>query len=323
MESSKIWKELDEKEGFIRSKTENNFLAAVINKEESDSEISRKLQIFNEEGITFKKVKTKRNSDNEIISIQISGSGNGSVYNFNQTSDEPIDEIYLIKEYGKSSKLTISEKKDLKTAFAKNKTVTVEEVEIDEEVLLNDHFPTPPPTPPTPTALIKETSYKAIETNQEKNRLYIINGKEYFQNELKGYTLKCDGAITYYEEDEAIKKFGEKAKDGVMVFNGVTTLEKINVSKEMQERKTIIFSNDNGDDIVFIPAEKSLKVPHYPSIKLNDDGLVLMVNGVQKSNPLETLNQMNLQNVKSVRVYDENGKETPGSQTKKIVITTK
>jgi hypothetical protein len=32
---------------------------------------------------------------------------------------------------------------------------------------------------------------------------------------------------------------------------------------------------------------------------------------------------MNLQNVKSIRVYDENGKETPGSKTKKIVITTK
>ncbi|WP_345094915.1 M56 family metallopeptidase [Flavobacterium chungnamense] len=191
------------------------------------------------------------------------------------------------------------------------------ETEIINNVLDAD-FPVPPP-PPAPPVKSKTTS----EVNQEKNRFYIINGKEYFQNDLKGYTLKCDGAITYYDEEEAVKKFGEKAKDGAMVFNGVTTLEKINVSKETLERKTIIFSNDNGDDIVFIPAEKILKLPHYPSIRLNDEGLILIVNGVQKLNPLETLNQTNLQNVKSVRVFDENGKETLGSLTKKIVITTK
>jgi hypothetical protein len=56
---------------------------------------------------------------------------------------------------------------------------------------------------------------------------------------------------------------------------------------------------------------------------LNDGELVLIVNGVEKTNPLETLNQMNLQNVKSIRVYDESGKETPGTQIKKIIITTK
>jgi len=83
----------------------------------------------------------------------------------------------------------------------------------------------------------------------------------------------------------------------------------------------MIFSNDIGDDITFIPLEKSSKVPGYPSVRLNDDGLVLIINGVQKSNPLETLNQMNLQNIKSVRVY--NKKENPGSQIKKIVFTTK
>jgi beta-lactamase regulating signal transducer with metallopeptidase domain len=117
---------------FKPSKTENTFLAAVINKNESDSEINRKLEIFKSEGINFKKVKTKRNTDKEIISIQISGKGNGDNYKFHLNKSEAIDEIYMIKEYGKANKLAISERKDLKSSFAKNKTVIVEEIEIED-----------------------------------------------------------------------------------------------------------------------------------------------------------------------------------------------
>jgi hypothetical protein len=264
-----------------------------------------------------------------------------SIYNsqFESDTEDNLDRLFIIngKPYTKedlkgkniaiidANIIKLSPKEALKKYGKRAKDGAIifkGETEIINNVLDAD-FPAPPPPPPTPLVSRKATSYKDIEINQEKNRLYIINGKEYFQNELKGYSLKCDGSITYYEEEEAVKKFGEKAKDGAMVFNGVTKLDKNNISKEIQERKTIIFSNDNGDDIVFIPAEKILKLPHYPSIRLNDEGLVLTINGVQKSNPLETLNEMNLQNVKSVRVYDENGKETPGSQTKKIVILTK
>jgi hypothetical protein len=259
-----------------------------------------------------------------------------SIYNsqFESDTEENLDRLFIIngKPYTKEDLkgkniaiidgniIKLSPKEALKKYGKRAKDGAVifkGKTEIINNVLDAD-FPAPPPPPPAPVTR-KTTS----EINQEKNRFYIINGKEYFQNELKGYTLKCDGAITYYDEEEAVKKFGEKAKDGAMVFNGVTTLEKNNVSKEIQERKIIIFSNDNGDDIVFIPAEKSLKLPGYPSARLNDGELVLIVNGVEKTNPLETLNQMNLQNVKSIRVYDESGKETPGTQIKKIIITTK
>ena len=260
-----------------------------------------------------------------------------SIYNsqFESDTEDTLDRLFIIngKPYTKedlkgkniaiidANIIKLSPKEALKKYGKRAKDGAIifkGETEIVNNVLDAD-FPAPPPPPPAPPVTRKTTS----DINQEKNRLYIINGKEYFQNELKSYTLKCDGAITYYEEDEAIKKFGEKGKDGVMVFNGVTSFEKKNITKEIQERKTIIFSNDNGDDIVFIPAEKILKLPGYPSARLNDGELVLIVNGVEKTNPLETLNQMNLQNVKSVRVYDENGKETPGTQIKKIVITTK
>ena len=260
-----------------------------------------------------------------------------SIYNsqFESDTEDNLDRLFIIngKPYTKedlkgkniaiidANIIKLSPKEALKKYGKRAKDGAIifkGETEIINNVLDAD-FPAPPPPPPAPPVTRKTTS----DINQEKNRFYIINGKEYFQNDLKSYTLKCDGVITYYDEEEAVKKFGEKAKDGAMVFNGVTKLDKNNISKEIQERKTIIFSNDNGDDIVFIPAEKILKLPGYPSTRLNDSGLVLIINGVEKANPLETLNQMNLQNVKSVRVYDESGKETPGTQIKKIVITTK
>jgi hypothetical protein len=359
-----------------------------INKESTDAYISEQIKDLKKDGIFVKISKIKRNKNNEITQIFIKFKDNeGNTVDYESTKDEPIENIYIYKEFGGNKKIGIGTKSvfdkhgkeyltsgnfksiynsqfesdtedNLERLFIINgKPYTKEDLKgkniaiIDADIIklspkealqkygkkakdgavifkgeteiinnvLDADFPAPPPPPPAPPVTRKTTS----DINQEKNRFYIINGKEYFQNDLKGYTLKCDGSITYYDEEEAIKKFGEKAKDGAMVFNGVTSFEKKNITTEIQERKTIIFSNDNGDDIVFIPAEKILKLPGYPSARLNDGELVLIVNGVQKTNPLETLNQMNLQNVKSIRVYDENGKETPGSKTKKIVITTK
>lgn len=298
--------------------------------------------------VTFDFTKIKRNEKNEITSITISfkdNLGNKDTATFeNKNGINPIHFIRDIDENGKGKigyfgrQDIINEDIDLVDGIEINEVrlnnqkedieearrnieqakIDIEQAKLDIELSKKNV-----PTPPIPPASRKVSNYKTVEPNLEKNRLLIINGKEYFQNDLKSLSLKCDGSITYYEEEEAIKKFGEKGKDGVMVFNGITKLDKINVSKEILERKTILFSNDNGDDIVFIPTEKILKLPGYPSIKLNDDGLILIVNGIQKSNPLETLNQTNLQNVKSVRVYDENGNKTRGSLTKKIVITTK
>ena len=97
----------------------------------------------------------------------------------------------------------------------------------------------------------------------------------------------------------------------------------LEISKKNQKKSAIIFSNDNGDNIVFHTELNYLKVPRYPSVKITENSPILIVNGVEKSNPTETLNNMDLQKVKSIRVYDENEKVTPGTQIKKIIIITK
>jgi beta-lactamase regulating signal transducer with metallopeptidase domain len=179
--------------------------------------------------------------------------------------------------------------------------------------------------------LIPFEKVKKNERVDYKKAMFIYDGKEINREDFEKIDASIIARMSVLKFENAIEKYGEKGKNGVIEIKSDKYLEKTdpiykeitNNNKENKKPKVIIFSNDNGDDIVFIPAEKSLKLPGYPPARLNDGELVLIVNGVEKTNPLETLNQMNLQNVKSIRVYDENGKETPGSKTKKIVITTK
>ena len=76
-------------------------------------------------------------------------------------------------------------------------------------------------------------SWKDNETS-EQNRLYIINGKEYMQNEIpKGTTISLDGMVTELSKEEGIKKYGPKAKDGVLIFEGKSSF----VTDEEQIKK--------------------------------------------------------------------------------------
>ena len=271
-------------------------------KNSSDKEFKNDAAAMAKSGIIFNFSDIKRNSKDEITNIKISYKDK---LNNNQTEtffgEKGIKPIYFKRDIDLNGKGKIGLYSDNK--ISDNKTQAIEN-KTNENLITVESLPTP-------------------EIAQEKNMLYIINGKEYFEKEVKGFTYKCDGSITHLEGKEAIEKYGTKGKDGVLVFNGNTKIESTAPSETPQEKKIILFSNDNGDDIVFIPSEKILKLPHYPSVKLNEDAPILIVNGVEKSNPLATLNQMDLQKVKSIRVYDENGKETPGTPIKKIIITTK
>jgi hypothetical protein len=73
----------------------------------------------------------------------------------------------------------------------------------------------------------------------EKNRLYIINGKEYLQSEIpKGTSVEVDGSISELTKEEGIKKYGQKGKDGLIIFEGKSTFV-IEYDKLNKERTTI------------------------------------------------------------------------------------
>lgn len=91
------------------------------------------------------------------------------------------------------------------------------------------------------------------ETKSTRNKLYIINGKEVLQSEIpKGTTISLDGMINDLSNEEGIKKYGQKAKDGVLIFNG----KSIFVTEEDQV-KTEIESAKNEIDISKPEIERS------------------------------------------------------------------
>jgi beta-lactamase regulating signal transducer with metallopeptidase domain len=73
------------------------------------------------------------------------------------------------------------------------------------------------------------------EPKSTRNKLYIINGKEVLQSEIpKGTTIEVDGAIIELDKEEGIKKYGQKAKDGVLIFEG-----KSNFATEEEQIKKV------------------------------------------------------------------------------------
>ena len=81
------------------------------------------------------------------------------------------------------------------------------------------------------TVKVKKSDSKAnkvIVYSRDKksdlNKLFIINGKEILQDDIpKGTSISLDGEIIELGKEEGIKKYGQKAKDGVLLFEGIST----------------------------------------------------------------------------------------------------
>ncbi|CAM4393397.1 M56 family metallopeptidase [Flavobacterium terrigena] len=106
---------------------------------------------------------------------------------------------------------------------------------------------------------------------EEKDPLFIVNGKEMRRSEIVHKSVNVDGDIIHYEGESAIEKFGEKGKDGVYVLNGKTTfLDKEELLKPVpQNPEKKYFLLANGDGCVLFNGYM-LKIPTYPSINLNE-----------------------------------------------------
>lgn len=150
--------------------------------------------------------------------------------------------------------------------------------------------------------------------------LVIINGTVYDEKILKELDPKFIDKVDVIKDKKMVEKYGDKGKNGVIL---VTTKTFENKDDNSQNNKPIIFSNDNGDDIVITDNYRIFKVPGSPAAIFSENSPILVVNGVTQSNPKATLEIMDVKKIKSVRIYDENDKESQGTQIKKVVITTK
>ena len=170
--------------------------AFSIDKNSTDQEMKNDAEILkNQSGIDVKFSKIKRNSNGEIIAIKIdykdkNGNKGASYVN----SDKPIETITIFKN---NNSVGIKMTSETELILSKNGTTIYNNNDENQQDENN------------PLA-------------EEKNTLLIINGKEYFKKDIKNFNLSCDGSITQLESEEAIKIYGNKAKDGALVFNGTT-----------------------------------------------------------------------------------------------------
>ncbi len=163
--------------------------SSILTKNTTDKELRELEKTFSDEKYKLKISKVKRNKEGEIIGIKLSFDS-GKTYNriLERKSTEPIDDI----------KIFINSDKDDDNACG------FEEIKNTVGVNWND---------------AKSLSTVEIKKSATDETIYIINGKEYTKEEMKGKTAELDGAIEMNEDEKSGKK--------VMVFKG-----KSNISDE-------------------------------------------------------------------------------------------
>ena len=309
-------------------------------------------------GIVFDFSDILRNSKGEITNITVSYSDNlGNVFDKTFSDKKGIEPIHFVRDIdfnGKGSVGFTTDKKSsdkIQNSSSKDESYSIGLDSNDADEVwssISKEFTDNGIT--TTVSDIKRNSENkiiavsivmksenGIEKKMSINQSNPIKAIELYYKSKSDFGIRQINNINDFKEiassakNENVLNSKSNSKDDSIIKKVATTTsvktERNNVNnvitQSSQERKYTIFSNDNGDDIVFIPAEKTLKLPGYPSVNLIQDDPLVTINGVVKSNPLETLNQMDLHTIKSIRVQDENGKETPGSKIKKVIIITK
>tara|TARA_R100000935_G_scaffold58576_1_gene96320 strand:+ start:9347 stop:11686 length:2340 start_codon:yes stop_codon:yes gene_type:complete len=141
-----------------------------------------------------------------------------------------------------------------------------------------------------------KTSNKITKPVFGVNPLYIINGKEYRKNQLPtNKTIELDGIVEAFNKEEGKEKYGEKGKDGVLFFNGVSTfkeveetvsekntreLSKAETKPSVKEIRIKITKNTTKDELEV--HKKELKELHdvdfnYSSIAFNNKGEITSI----------------------------------------------
>ena len=310
--------------------------SSILTKDISNEDIKELEKTFSNENQKLFISNVKRNSKGEIIEIKlVFDSGKPYVQVLERKSSDPISEIKIYVDTDKNNNTICG--------FVENDLTATEAIVVEDSAEESK----------------SDEKYWSMDTMKKNGKevVLIINGK------IKGSTEKVRlavneelGEMKEITPSEFEKKYNQKADANKYYFEastiktptkGVTYNEAVNLttlqnidtnteknettqqeektttSQENQKPKVIVFSNDNGDDIVIMDNYKVFKVPGNPPARLTDSSLLLIVDGKVQSNPKATLEAMNVTQIKSVRIYDENDKETKGTAIKKIVITTK
>ena len=231
----------------VKENSQNNSIEAVVvasgfvtDKNASDAEMKTDTEELKKQGIEYKFSKVKRNNKGEIIAIKVEfndNKGNKGVKEIK--GDEPIEPIYFSTENGQ---IGFTSQPDLSDYI------------IDEE--LSKKFGTEIKVKKINEIGGSNFEFKEINksANSASDKLYIINGKEYLHSELSKMNIINADKLTLLNKEEAIAKYGDKGKNGVIVIEG-------NCSFEI-DGKTVSFEEPKGtttNELEVSKKEKELK----------------------------------------------------------------
>ena len=308
-------------------------------KNATDEELKSDAEQLKSQGIDYKFSKIKRNKNGEIIAIKIEfndGKGNKGVKEIK--SDEPIQPIYFSAEEGKIGFTAEPDYSDYvvdeKLSKIAGTEVKVKKFEVNQ-VKLNE-------------------SVKANEA------LWIIDGKEIDLSEFKNARVETKEAITFYSKEEGYEKYGEKGKNGVVIINDASIIYDENKNpkvvskyyvngKKINENETKIVMNDKADMLVvnkktenidvikkrdnvvtiitedgdhnIIYHEKYLKIPDSPSVRLDENGPQIIING--KNVDSKSFLDMDHSKIYFLEVTEKETNENNIVVVKKIEVKTK
>ena len=308
-------------------------------KNATDEELKSDAEQLKSQGIDYKFSKIKRNKNGEIIAIKIEfndGKGNKGVKEIK--GDEPIEPIYFSAEEGK---IGFTAEPDYSDYVVDEKLSTIAGTEVKVKKF-------------------EVNQVKLNESVKANEALWIIDGKEIDLSEFKNARVETKEAITFYSKEEGYEKFGEKGKNGVVIINGASIIYDENKNpkvvskyyvngKKINENETKIVMNDKADMLVvnkktenidvikkrdnvvtiitedgdhnIIYHEKYLKIPDSPSIRLDENGPQIIING--KKTDSKSFLEMDHSKIYFLEATEKETNENNIIVIKKIEVKTK
>ena len=216
----------------------------IIDRNTSDATIKKEITFLKKDyNIELKVSKVKRNKQNEIYAIEVRfKDAEGNVGKISANGDEPIQPIRFFKELDENGKGAVGFGGDsMKTVFKEVTTNSPNQIFIGDSIIE-----------------IKTIDIKSqdLPNHPNKKQLYIINGKEYSSEELKDKKIELDGTIIHYFKEEAIQKFGEKGKNGVLVFDGKSTFSDGNKNEIFYKAKEYKNMKPKNMKLTFVKGKK-------------------------------------------------------------------
>ncbi len=185
-------------------------LSKDISKKSTNEELTEFKEFIKKEfnvDFEFSKIKRKNNLITDITLEYKDNFGNQETYR--QTSDnegEPIELIIFSIEVDKDGKTE-------KIGFMKPKSIA------DSPIIIDNG------------------ENGRVLSSLGKNPIYIINGKQYSKSELIGKTFLTSSEIHLYLNENAVTKYGNTAKDGVVIIENATPWKSMSTRIDDEYRK--------------------------------------------------------------------------------------